>query len=198
MATAEVKEGSVVRIENEELGWVNDRTRKIKKSSDIEVSGRVLSKAQRTRWMNIVRPLWMSNQRFSISVGRGFQALNSVVFAASADATRHMLNGVYFESDENGCRVVATDGRRLSVCSIEDGEHPKAGVILPTLAADLIIEAASSQEEVEFLIADSYVLLVTKTTQVFSKPIAAEFPDYRKVIPSPEDTNRIATFDKVD
>ena len=135
---------------------------------------------------------------FNFSGERFSEALNSVVFAASADTTRHMLNGVYFESDENGCRVVATDGRRLSVCSIEDEEHPKAGVILPTLAADLIIEAASSQEEVEFLIADSYVLLVTKTTQVFSKPIAAEFPDYRKVIPSPEDTNRIATFDKVE
>jgi DNA polymerase III subunit beta len=135
---------------------------------------------------------------FNFSGERFSEALNSVVFAASADATRHMLNGVYFESDENGCRVVATDGRRLSVCSIEDGEHPKAGVILPTLAADLIIEAASSQEEIEFHVASSHVLLKTNTTQVFSKTIAAEFPDYRKVMPSPEDTDHIASFDKAE
>ncbi|MFZ8904735.1 MAG: DNA polymerase III subunit beta [bacterium] len=133
---------------------------------------------------------------FNFSGERFSEALNSVVFAASADATRHMLNGVYFEADENGCRVVATDGRRLSVCSIEDGEHPKAGVILPTLAADIISEAAGSQEEIEFRVASSYVRLATKTTQVFSKTIAAEFPDYRKVMPSPEDTDHIASFDK--
>lgn len=133
---------------------------------------------------------------FNFSGERFSEALNSVVFAASADATRHMLNGVYFEADENGCRVVATDGRRLSVCSIEDGEHPKAGVILPTLAADIISEAAGSQEKIEFHVASSYVRLVTKTTQVFSKTIAAEFPDYRKVMPSPEDTDHIASFDK--
>ena len=203
-ATAEVKEEGSVLIPGSRMrslvGSMSGPVKIKKVRNDIEVSSEGFSAKLKGLAVDEYCAPSLDEQStvFNFSGERFSEALNSVVFAASTDATRHMLNGVFFEADENGCRVVATDGRRLSVCSIEDGEHPKAGVILPTLAADLIIEAASSQEEVEFLVTDSYVLLVTKTTQVFSKTIAAEFPDYRKVMPSPEDTDHIASFDKVE
>jgi DNA polymerase-3 subunit beta len=47
--------------------------------------------------------------------------------------TRFYLNGVFFESDGSKCRMVSTDGHRLSKVerTIPNGPKLSAGVIIP-------------------------------------------------------------------
>ena len=108
-------------------------------------------------------------------------------FAISADESRLALNGVYVETPEPGkLRMVATDGHRLAMVTrpVVSGEL-REGVILSRKSVGEIRKTLEVGEgEVVLAVADGVAYLERDRVDVSMRLVAAEFPDYRQVIPS--------------
>jgi DNA polymerase III subunit beta len=113
-------------------------------------------------------------------------------FAASTDAARYHINGVFFEYLENQLmRMTATDGHRLSFVDHEVFLHSpdlKRGVIIPKKGlAELRKLISSGDEKVGLSFERGYIFARLNSTFLFVKLIEGEYPDYRPVIPKTVD-----------
>lgn len=107
------------------------------------------------------------------------------IFAVSDDETRYFLNGVYLERTEEGLRMVATDGKRLSLASSSAPVTAAAfkGVIVPPKIFALLRKLASGEGSLRIAITDKNVFFALSRYRVFSNLIDAQFPNYDRVIP---------------
>jgi DNA polymerase-3 subunit beta len=113
-------------------------------------------------------------------------------FAASTDATRYHINGVFFENLEGSLmRMVATDGHRLSFVDQEvflSNPELKRGIIIPKKGLmefrKLLGEAG---ETIGLSFERGYVFAKFPNSYLFIKLIDGEYPDYRPVIPKAAD-----------
>lgn len=109
-------------------------------------------------------------------------------FAASTDATRYHINGVYLECLENSVmRMTATDGHRLSFVDQEIFQTPpdlRRGVIIPKKGLGefrkLLDEGDAS---IGLAFENGYLFAKIKNSFLFVRLIEGEYPDYRPVIP---------------
>jgi len=122
--------------------------------------------------------------------------LKSVAYAQSADETRYILNGVYFNFRDGKLSLVATDGRRLAVVSKELPAPAPAGgaIILPAKSVTELTRLLDKGEKVKidfnerrctFQIAtdkDSSSGLVD-SVYLYSKVVEGNYPNYQQVIP---------------
>lgn len=113
-------------------------------------------------------------------------------FAASTDATRYHLNGIYFEQIENGMmRMTATDGHRLSFVDREvflKAPDIKRGMIIPRKGLmELRKVLAEGAGSVGLAFERGYVFAHLDSTYLFVRLIDGEYPDYRPVIPKAVD-----------
>lgn len=126
--------------------------------------------------------------------GKEFKKIFSkVVFATSPETTRPALSGIYVKQTEEVTTIVATDGYRLSLNSIQ-GE--KFNITKPVIVpARLIREAFVLGEEglIEFYLLDreKQVLFVQGNEILIGRLIDAEFPKYEKIIPAELSTKAI-------
>ncbi len=114
-------------------------------------------------------------------------------FAMSGDEMRKNLNGVFFETIEddgkNRLRMTATDGHRLAMATVDTGEAAflklEKGIIIPRKGLGeikRIIEDAP--EEVFFGVRPGMCVIKTDGTMLRVSLVDAEYPDYRRVVPS--------------
>lgn len=124
-------------------------------------------------------------------------------FAMSADEIRKNLNGVLFETDrsegKNQVKMVATDGHRLALAYTEmeaaDFLTLDKGIIIPRKGLGELRKFLEDQDEVISFGVQNGVFVVTgENSRLQIRLIDAEFPDYRRVIPS--DAGVIVNFDK--
>jgi DNA polymerase III subunit beta len=107
------------------------------------------------------------------------------IFAVSDDETRYFLNGVYLERTDEGLRMVATDGKRLSLASSRAPVTAAAfkGVIVPPKIFGLLRKLASGEGALRIAITDKNVFFGLSRYRIFSNLIEAQFPNYDRVIP---------------
>jgi DNA polymerase-3 subunit beta len=107
------------------------------------------------------------------------------LFAVSDDETRYFLNGVYLEKTETGLRMVATDGKRLSLATANAtlGAASFKGVIVPPKVFGLLRKLASGEGNLRIAITDKIVFFQFGDYRLSSNLIDAQFPDYSRVIP---------------
>jgi DNA polymerase-3 subunit beta len=80
-----------------------------------------------------------TGQAVSIDAAELCAGLRVTGLAVAKDTSRYAINGVLLESDDNGTRLVATDGRRLVIVGLHSVESEFAGrVILPGRMVQLI------------------------------------------------------------
>ena len=113
-----------------------------------------------------------------------FAALGIVAGCVSTDATRYVLNGVYFTPEDDGL-LIATDGRRLAGAP---ARVPPRGFVLPTAAVHVV-------HHPDFTTRDAAVMQPTKENDahiqfrsgphtLIAKTIEGHYPNCRNVIPS--------------
>lgn len=120
------------------------------------------------------------------------EMIDRTSFAVSTDATRYLMNGVYFEVlEKNIMRMTATDGHRLAFMDQEIFKTPpeiKRGVIIPRKG---LVELRKFLEEGEDTIGlafeRGYVFAHVDGSYLFIRLIEGEYPDYRQVIPKAVD-----------
>lgn len=112
--------------------------------------------------------------------------LNLVQFAMAQQDIRYYLNGLLLIVDGNMLKVVATDGHRLSLASMQMEEnHELQEVILPRkTVVELIKLLADSDDEVTVEIAPNQVKFTFGKIILVSKVIDGKFPDHNRVIPT--------------
>jgi len=123
-----------------------------------------------------------------LSVSDFKNAINQVVFAASLNTTRPILSGVYFNVEKDTLKMVATDSYRLA----EKTLHVKraSGEISCIIPARTLMEiagvldAGGEDNEITVVISKNQVLFVFGETQITSRLIDGQFPNYQQIIPT--------------
>ncbi|MDP2933015.1 MAG: DNA polymerase III subunit beta [bacterium] len=114
------------------------------------------------------------------------EALSQVVFATSFSETQPELSGVLFSFQEKELRLAATDRyrlaeRRLSISS----ENPvECKVIIPNRAVSELVRMIGEETgQIEISIAESQVLFRASSSELISRLIEGQYPDYQQIIP---------------
>ncbi len=116
------------------------------------------------------------------------EALNQTVFAVSNDESRPELTGVYIILEDKHCIFVATDGYRLvekKVSLATKTPHPRA-IIIPSKTLQELVRVLplSEEENTTITINDTQILFVCGQTQLVSRIITGDYPDYKQIIPT--------------
>lgn len=122
------------------------------------------------------------------------EAIEKTSFAMSHDQTRQALNGILLEiepvgGDEADLRLVATDGHRLAFIQRRSraAVSGNRGVIVPRKAITEVRkligdEAAAAAVELSFQ--ENRLIFRVGTSQLLTRLVDGQFPDYQQVIPS--------------
>lgn len=122
--------------------------------------------------------------------------INKTSFAMAVDETRKNLNGVLLESGMDGSnyllRMVATDGHRLAMAkgfTTEATIKTIKGIIIPRKGLMEIKKIIDEHEEVKIGLHKNMFILKTENTVLKVSLVDADYPDYKKVIPTEKGTS---------
>ncbi len=114
-------------------------------------------------------------------------------FAMAQSDPRYYLNGMLMEIGENGLRLVATDGHRLSCSETADSRAAEARKgIVPRNSINALRPLLPHSEEVELALGDNQVQFRLGDQQMTSKLIEGRYPEYRRVIPERQEKPLVA------
>lgn len=126
--------------------------------------------------------------------GRGFEItqaalhdmITQTVFAVSPDESRAILTGILLILQENGIKLVSTDGHRLALrTSTVANATGEASCIVPRRAFDELSRLLEEEDSpVTVSIADSQIKFVVNGVTIVSRLIEGQFPNYERVIPT--------------
>ncbi|MCA8978301.1 MAG: DNA polymerase III subunit beta [Planctomycetes bacterium] len=138
-----------------------------------------------------------SRMRLEIPRGSMLRMIQETVFAAAREETRYAINGVMADCGDGCIRLVATDGRRLSISyqnvetksgSGDDDVAFKA--VIPLRALSTLAKALSDGDKAPLLveIGDKQISFTAGRVQLISQLLETRFPDYEGVVPKSADT----------
>jgi len=113
-------------------------------------------------------------------------------FSMSSDEVRKNLNGIFIDSDaerQGVLKAVATDGHRLALVNVYSGDKDflklEKGIIIPRKGV-VEIRRLLESETGDIMIGVQQGMCAIKTDHIMMKVslIDAEYPDYRRVIPT--------------
>ncbi len=136
------------------------------------------------------------------------EMLDKTSFAISSDESRYNLHGVYLEKvNENGLRMVATDGHRLSYVERELSQKVELekGVIVPKKGVYELKRLVGSSDSIEQdnddlvnLVIDGRNLIAKRRgVTLVSRLVDGDFPDYQAVIPKKQDKYLVVDKDSL-
>ena len=107
-------------------------------------------------------------------------------FAMAQQDVRYYLNGMLWEVSDGQLRLVAIDGHRLAMATLQAPlANQQARVILPYKGVMELVKLLTDDEEpVEIAIAQNYIQATTTSFTFTSKLVDGKFPDYQQVIPA--------------
>ena len=113
--------------------------------------------------------------------------LGETHFAMAQSDPRYYLNGMLVEISEEGLRLVATDGHRLSCSETEESKAsaefaPRKGIV-PRNSINALRPLLAFSEDVELAMGDNQVRFSLGDRHMTSKLIEGRYPEYRRVIP---------------
>jgi DNA polymerase-3 subunit beta len=126
------------------------------------------------------------------------EMIHKTIFAVSTDETRYVLNGVFFQVENEKLKMVATDGHRLAYIhkKLEGKGEAKTNVIIPTKTLNelskVISDASKGKEEkdeitVEVVTTENQIKFTVEGVEIISRLIEGQFPNYEQVIPKESD-----------
>lgn len=137
-------------------------------------------------------PTYSPEDLFSLPSEKFLESINQVAFAAATDEGRPVLTGVLIKIEGKTLSLVATDGYRLSLKTIEldTTVKEKTSLILPAKSlmemARILSENKDEKEKtvkMGFTNEQNQVVFVFPEMELFSRLIEGDFPSYEKIIP---------------
>lgn len=108
-------------------------------------------------------------------------AMKFAATAASSDAARSDLCGVFLTADSAGSYAVATDGRRLHKAEMP-GVQIGGSAIIPAAMVGLLSEVAASGEAFRLHLSDREWIAENDTVRAQGRVIDGTYPDWRRVL----------------
>lgn len=132
------------------------------------------------------------SQMWRIGQGSLRRMIRQTAFAAASDDARPFLTGVLIEVEGDQIRMVATDSSRLAYREgtlLEPAAEKASGIVpVRTLLELLRILDSDDESEVAFSVSRSQAVFRMAGTQVISRVIDGQFPNYRGVFPGEQPT----------
>jgi len=131
-------------------------------------------------------PSFESARSFSMEQAVLKEMLKKTAYAASADESRLMLNGILFSFKDQKLTMVATDGRRLALIE-QEMEIPgdaQTDIVIPTKAVNELIKVLEDEGTVKIRVLTNLVSFDMGDVLVMTKLIDGNYPNFRQVIPS--------------
>jgi DNA polymerase-3 subunit beta len=119
------------------------------------------------------------------------RGISQVVFAAAYDDARPEISGVFLRFFENTLKMVATDSYRLAEKKIQTtgGGKKDVGVIVPVRALqELVRILGQNDEKTSIFVAENQILFVVNETELVSRLIDGQYPNYEQIIPVNHDS----------
>ena len=118
-------------------------------------------------------------------------ALAQVVDMASVSESRPEISGVYMYFNKNSIRLAATDSFRLAEKNLEinsnsskDNKLGDQSVIVPQRTVQELIRILGEKEvSVDIILSGNQILFDLGYSQVISRLIEGQYPDYQQIIP---------------
>jgi DNA polymerase-3 subunit beta len=138
----------------------------------------------------------LEGEHFLIQQGDLKAVLDQTTFAMAQQDVRYYLNGMLWEIGEGFFRVVATDGHRLALATLQNLTTGKnAQVIIPRKGViELSRLLQDEDEDIQILVGGSHIRASTEAFTYTSKLVDGKFPDYQRVLPS--DCNKEISADR--
>lgn len=144
-------------------------------------------------------------QYYSAKAEEFKKALVQVVFAVSGSETRIELSGVLFNFEDSKLTMAATDSYRLveKEIKVETNQNNDSNkrIIIPAKTLQEVIrilglikeegEGEKETSEIKFYLSDNQVLFVIGVTEIVSRLIEGQYPDYKQIIPATSKTRAI-------
>ncbi|NMC78086.1 MAG: DNA polymerase III subunit beta [Chloroflexi bacterium] len=116
------------------------------------------------------------------------EMIQQVVFAASTDEARPVLQGVYLNVADNEVTLAATDGFRISVrksALSATAPRPMTAIIPARALSELARIATDGEQTVTMIIPPGrgQLLFHLKDAELVSQLIDGNFPDYKAIVP---------------
>jgi len=117
------------------------------------------------------------------------QLFTKTSFAICGDQARYNLTGLLFEISEGKLTVVATDGRRMSLCSDMEGipKEIESKVIIPGKMINELERLLGDDGEVNVCIDEAQAGFAFNSLRLVTALIEGNFPNYDMVIPKKHD-----------
>ena len=132
----------------------------------------------------------IGTHKIALLQGQLRRLIERTSFAMAQQDVRYYLNGMLWELQPSQLRVVATDGHRLAMCTLQS-EFPveeNKQVILPRKGVlELVRLLQTEGDEVAVVIGDNHIRATTRDFTFTSKLVDGKFPDYERVLPKGSD-----------
>jgi DNA polymerase-3 subunit beta len=129
-----------------------------------------------------------SSVKYSINTVDFKQAVSQTIVTSSSDSTRPVLTGVYWHSFEGYLYLAATDGYRLSERRLVETSSEVAAIIPTTTLQEVLRTITDDVAEIDVLFDETQVRFRVGESEITSRLIDGNYPDYRQLIPASSET----------
>jgi DNA polymerase-3 subunit beta len=134
-----------------------------------------------------VIPQFPKESNFTFNKDLFASMLRKTIFAASRDAQRYILNGIFVVFEDESMTMVSTDGRRLAYITAKGIDSKVKGkAIIPSKAVNDILRLLSSESKAEAVkigFSENQCAIEFDDIILTSVLIEGIFPNYEQVIP---------------
>jgi len=136
--------------------------------------------------------------RLSVGAGALKRLIELTHFAMAHQDVRYYLNGLLLDIGDGVLRAVATDGHRLAIAEMaaETGDTPRQVIVPRKGISELLRLLSSGDEEVTIEVGSNAIQVTLPEVRLTSKLIDGKFPDYRRVVPKEEDSDKTVVVDR--
>lgn len=130
-------------------------------------------------------PTFKDNDQIILDQGVLKNMLTMTAFAMSHDETRYVLNGIYLAIKGSVLRLVATDGRRLTMMEkkIDVPKNFEKRLIIPAKSIQELLRIIKDAGAIKILFSDTQAAFDLDDAVIISRLIEGEFPNYEQVVP---------------
>jgi len=131
---------------------------------------------------------------FSAEAEEVKKAISQVIFASAVSETRLELSGVLFVFSGGNLTIVATDSYRLAEkkIKINSNSEEEKKIIVPAKTLQELLrvlsvnldEVEEKNPEIKFYISENQILFTYGSTELVSRLIEGQYPDYQQIIPN--------------
>jgi DNA polymerase-3 subunit beta len=134
-------------------------------------------------------PTFEESKYHELTAGTLREMIRQTVFAAGKDNSKYAITGILWEVEEKKARLVATDTKRLAVCTglatvTAPVETKGQSHLVPTKAMNLLERNLNDENEaIQVSLRPNEVLFRTEKAVIYSRLVEGRYPPYRDIIP---------------